>query len=290
MEIVPLLRKSGVNVEQQLAAFREQAGTFPRRHQELAAICYYLHFALWECQNRWYGRHKGITNFATLLAEIERWRSALNQTVCLVTFNYDTILEQAMWQVLGIEFNDVAQYIRHPNYILIKLHGSVNWGREVDRILIETPGNFAPIPVHTFSQQRIIDEITTLQISSRFRVVTSRPMLREQERLVFPAVAIPLAKKDEFVCPEEHVFALDEALPKVNKILTVGWRATEAEFLNKLRLRLAEGPDLMVVSGDDAGVEETLQNLAISRGVHTAITNGFTGMINRLGELEAFLV
>jgi hypothetical protein len=196
--------------------------------------------------------------------------------------NYDTILEQAMLQVLGIAFDDLTKYSTHPNYRLIKLHGSVNWGRVVD---------VAPVPLPS-SPQRVIEEVGHLRISNQYRLVKAHPMLKADGALVFPAIAIPVEKKDEFVCPEEHVLALDEALSSVTKIITIGWRATEAEFLTKLKSKLSKTPQLMVVSGDAAGAQETLVNLGPYAAMPYApvkVTNGFTGLIYQIHQLDDFL-
>jgi hypothetical protein len=128
MPLIPLLRKDGVAVEQELARIQEQAKTFPKAHKELMAIRFYLQFALWKCQKRWYRHHRGITNYATLLREIERWRFELKERVCFVTFNYDSMLEQAMFQVLDFTILDLSSYVSHEDYSLIKLDGSTNWG------------------------------------------------------------------------------------------------------------------------------------------------------------------
>jgi hypothetical protein len=148
--IVPILRQAGTSIEKRLAEIQEQAKTFPPAHRELAAIHYYLHFALWTCQDQWRAKHRGITNFATLLREIERWRHETKEQVCCVTFNYDTMLEDAMWQVLHLQVQDMDSYQKWENYSLFKLHGSVNWGRVVEGISRRGGG---PIP----PAQNIID-------------------------------------------------------------------------------------------------------------------------------------
>lgn len=278
MPLVPLLRKPGVIVEQELGRFLEEAKTSPERQKQLAAIRYYLEFALLECQTRWWDLHKGTTNFASLLEEIEQWRFETRQKVCLVTFNYDTILEEAMSQILGINFTEIRNYVLDPNYILVKLHGSVNWGRMVEEY---------PSPIHSWNQEQMIEYSAGLPVGKGYMVARNRPLLIEEGQLVVPAIAIPVQKKNEFVCPEEHVLALNEVLPEVTKIITIGWRATEAEFLTKLSSKLTRRPQLMVVSGDDAGAKETQRNLGASTMM--AETNGFTGLVNRLNQLAAFL-
>jgi hypothetical protein len=82
----------------------------------------------------------------------------------------------------------------------------------------------------------------------------------------YPALAIPVEKKSEFVCPPEHVRALaDDVLPNITKIITVGWRATEQNLLAMLKnplTGLRGDVDLMVVSGNIKDVTETNANLA----------------------------
>jgi len=291
MELIPTLRKRGVAVEQELARIREQSKTFQRVHRELAAIRYYLHVALWECQERWSRIHQGITNYAALLREVERWRFEHDQQVCFVSFNYDTMLEKAMRQVLDFEIKDLNSYVSRDPYRLVKLHGSVNWGLEIDGIA-------DPISV---TVQGLIKDAEKLQVSKRYRLVDHYVMLCEDSNrvVVTPAIAIPVDKKDEFACPETHIEALQRVLPHVQKIITIGWRATEDKFLNLLfsNLKPTAPPDLMIVSGDIGGATETLNNLTTEGRTHglrfsrkaEPIIDGFSGLIHRLGHLEGFL-
>jgi hypothetical protein len=283
--LIPSLRKPGVMVEQELAKIQSQAKTFPSAYQELAAIRYYLHFALWECQRRWSEVHRGITNYAALLRELERWRFESTEQICFVTFNYDTMLEEAMEQVLHFQIPTLDLYISQKNYALIKLHGSINWGREIEGTSVH-PGNY--------DHQRLIREAASLRISDRYTVVSEHPMLKRGDTLLFPALSIPVENKDEFSCPQAHVKALEVALPKVTKVLIVGWRATEQDFLDRLQYKLPEKPDLMIVSGDANGAGETYSNLTRRGPTRYRYThhgeNGFTGLImNSLGLLDAFL-
>ncbi len=142
MPLVNLLR-GDVRVEQQLAKFEEQAKTFPTRKRQLTSIRYYLHHVLWRCQAFWASEHKGITNHPTFLDAIERWRYEKGEQVCLVTFNYDTMLEEAMLQLWGWEFTNLNAYTSRSEYKLIKLHGSVDWGLE----MLSVPGRGQPTEV-----------------------------------------------------------------------------------------------------------------------------------------------
>ena len=297
--LIPRLRKTDIQVEQELAIIRDEAVDYPPAHREIASIRYYLHFALWECQQNWQRQHVGITNYATLLREIERWRYRHNEEVCLVTFNYDTMLDEELERLLNIKFAKLSDYAQ-KHYSLIKLHGSINWGREVINFDKHRDRNF----------HDLINAASGLQFGGNYWVVTEHPMYHNHSggALLFPALSIPVVNKDEFSCPESHVQHLLEKLPKVNKILTIGWRATEANFLTMLRTELSvKHPGLMIVSGDDAGATETYNNLtgnseakqkeqffnlppgALTAGTWKKVTAGFTDLINNLDVLDAFL-
>jgi hypothetical protein len=69
---------------------------------------------------------------------------------------------------------------------------------------------------------------------------------------VFPAIAVPVEKKDQFACPRTVVEQLAQALPQVSKVLVIGWRATEANFLSLLGNKfsgLKLGVRLHIVAG-----------------------------------------
>ena len=51
--------------------------------------------------------------------------------MCLVTFNYDTLLEHALAKQFNRTFDVLDDYVSSPEYKVFKLHGSQNWGRRV---------------------------------------------------------------------------------------------------------------------------------------------------------------
>ena len=295
--IVPFLRQPGVSIEKKLAEFQEQARSYPSGYRELNAVRYYLRFALWNCQELWRSRHRGITNFVTFLREIERWRVEKKEQACLVTFNYDTILEEAMSQVLRLAVRDMDSYITWKDYSLFKLHGSVNWGLEVDGVT--HPGNAVPYPY-----QELIDAVPDrCHVTKRYRLCVKAMWPTDDRVVLFPALSIPVENKDEFSCPSAHVAALGRLLPIATMVITVGWRATEVDFLEMLRASRSAPVSgirptlkILAVSGSKDGCEETLRNLAPYRGgydpylsLDKMVATGFTGLINDIGVLSAFL-
>jgi hypothetical protein len=95
-------------------------------------------------------------------------------------------------------------------------------------------------------------------------------------------LAIPVETKNDFECPAEHLAVLREFVPKVTKILIVGWRATEAHFLKLLVDNLKmDGVRIMAVSGGlhEAGlIRMNLQKVGIDCWFRGA-QGGFTKFI-----------
>jgi SIR2-like protein len=83
------------------------------------------------------------------------------EKVCFVTFNYDTVLEQALQEYSGWTISDFSMYTRHAHYKLIKLHGSIDWGLEFD-----TPKMTLP--------SAVVNAAASLKVSDRFFRVTEQ--------------------------------------------------------------------------------------------------------------------
>lgn len=247
--IVPRLRAPAVisgerSIEAVLQDIEEEARTYAKGPQELAAVRCYLQRALSECQIGWRGVTIGVTNYLTLLREIERMHRG-EERVCLVTFNYDTLLEDAL-RALGHRIDGMEAYIDTPTlFRVFKLHGSINWAQTVAN---RVPVNVNPqawLSVLTY----LIEHAAELRISDTFVMCDPRTMGVADGVAAFPAIAIPIEKKNQFVCPQTFIDRLTEVLPNVSKILVIGWRATEAHFLELLKRNLGPGVQLYIVAG-----------------------------------------
>jgi hypothetical protein len=268
---------------------------------QLAAIRFYLHFALWECKRFWENDALGITNYKTLLDRVELHRDKHGEisidgsrlvsvggyrSVCLVTFDYDTMLEDALNETFGILIRDVPDYIASESYRLIKIHGSVDWAREVHSPPIPDLANRNAWQV----AHELIHHAAELNISDTYRVVTQHPIGKLEEPLtaIFPAIAIPVETKRAFECPQAHLDALRAMIPQIRRLLIVGWRGTELHFVNLLReLCRGEIPG-MVVAGDERAAEEVAVRLQQLPVVWSVSRRGFTDFVTG-GEVDAFL-
>lgn len=250
--VVPRLRRlKDENVEAVLQDLQSKAQNYSRGLEQLAAVRYYLQHIIWQCGNRWRELSGGVTNYKVLLDQIERVNRE-NEPVCLVTFNYDLLLEDALSD-FGLRIEAMDDYTnQHKFYRVFKVHGSVNWARAVDNTI------FPPNPADYWVVVRErIRQIAALRITNNFLLCTGTPTALVGTVPVFPAIAIPVEKGKSFECPANLIEELSELLPYVTKMLIIGWRASEQHFLNLLKNHLKRGVSIHVVSGSPADAKET---------------------------------
>jgi hypothetical protein len=293
LAIIPELRhlKPGMSVEHELERFREEVAVHPDVKKQLAAVRFYLQWIIWECQSRWNSETtRGVTNYRTLLNQIERRRRG--ERVCLVTFNYDTLLEEAFTSI-NKRFDSVDAYVSGTNYSIFKLHGSVNWVHDLDSPML--------VDSNRVGMANKAIEDNSLDVSNRYYVVSEGPLPissmrlpgKPEDKVVVPAIAIPVEKKNQYECPPTHVGALTDLIPQVDKLVMIGWRGGEENFVNLLAkgLLFHKRIPIMVVSGSkDSAVklEATFSKVGIQAQDWQHAESGFTDL-TRSRRIEEFI-
>ncbi len=249
--IVPRLRDPAVisgqkSIEALLQEIEEEAEAYPRGRQELAAVRFYLQRVISQSEMQWLGITRGITNYLILLREIER--TFPKEPVCLVTFNYDTLLEHAL-RHFDFPITSIDDYRKkHAFYRVFKLHSSTSWVREIETNV--------SINMTSVNVAQLIERLTEIRITDRYVFSPHDAVGVTLGKPVFPAIAIPVEKKGSFECPQHMVEELTALLPQVTKILVIGWRATEDHFLDLLKRNLKRGVYLAVVAGNASEAEK----------------------------------
>lgn len=283
------------SIEHELERLKKQAETetYSDLQRELAAVQFYLQSMLWECQTNWKERVTfGVTNYKSLLLHIDLWRRESKEKVCLVTFNYDTMLEDAIAD-FDIKIRNLSDYVSHTDYMIIKLHGSVNWAHIVDVDVKDLPNRPALDVANELIDRR--DELDILHDFLMVNLPLGDPGRRlPSEAPWFPALAIPVENKQEYECPEEHVEVLRNCIPEVTKMLLIGWRATETRFLELLKEKLQKKIIVKAVNGGQDSEKDTVNRLASAldqAGISTACVPsdvGFSDFVN-FRQVDAFL-
>ena len=105
-----------------------------------------------------------------------------------------------------------------------------------------------------------------------------------------PALAVPVVTKFNFMCPQAHLQTLREEIPKVTKILIVGWRATEQHFLELLSKGITRAVHVMAVCGSSEEGRKTLYQLT-GRGIYGELvpfSGGFSDFVQS-AQINQFL-
>jgi len=272
------------SVEQVLDQIQQQAEEGSRRRQrQLMAFRYYVQEVVGSTAGRFGDLVAGQTNHQTLINRIEEWREDhSSESVCLVTFNYDTLIERALQDVLGLRFQEIKDYIGRGGYTLLKLHGSVNWLQPID---IEATHPFPAWIGGPDDQirQQLIERAGEYEVDDgTFQVVADPKMIRVGDNFAVPAIAIPIQGKRSFVCPADYPNKFKDCLRETTKLMLVGWRGAEAHFLALWRGNVGHGLDSIVVTGSTATAGETWER--IGKGAEIAKTatfvgDGFTGLL-----------
>jgi SIR2-like protein len=195
----------------------------------------------------------------------------------LVTFNYDSLLEDALRQ-FGLPITCIDDYTKkHAFYRVFKLHGSTNWAREIEtnahiQMGADPVNNFDQLAEH-WDELRITESYL-FSPHDAFGVISRTPM--------FPAIAIPVEKKRSFECPQYMLDELIALLPQVSKILVIGWRATEAHFLALLKEKLSRSVHMWIVAGQQGeDIKDRICREMLPKNVPIASVDrgGFTDFI-----------
>jgi hypothetical protein len=285
--------KPDMSVEQQLEKMREAALSYPEGQKQLASIRFYLQWIIRRCQSLWNNEIKSQTTCRVLLGQIDR--QLKGEPACFVTFNYDTLLEEAFTS-LDIKFESLDDYISRSTYKVIKLHGSTNWARELS----------SPIPVrmgdHVQFANNILASADKLETSNNYHLIprddrsesiTSFMKIpgKPDRQAVLPAIAIPLEKKHSYECPTEHAHVLEGCIPKTDKLLIVGWKGAEENFVNLLAKGLKKNIPKMIVSRTPDSAEKIRSSLMESGidGAHWNVNEGGFAEQVRSGRIENFV-
>lgn len=221
----------------------------------LVALRFYLQALLGRASESGVTEIGAVTNHAILVRRLEQWRAAQDpgSPILYVTFNYDTLIEQA----LASQFEwakpntgpGLTDYISHDEFRLIKLHGSVSWGHVTNEVPEWSPARTATVAhamdVVTAARAAVLRSAGRRELT--VDTASYEPMrsfgsdwrdwvatVDGGERYLLPALAVPLKEKAIYLCPQSHQDHLQRLLPEVDRIISIGWKAGEPDFVGTL--------------------------------------------------------
>lgn len=230
-------------LEARLQRIQDEAATNDHRHVQLMAMRFYLRNLLQDCSRRWSQANAGVTGYRWLVDQITQLQSegAVGHA-CFVTFNYDTLLDEAISRSYRRTLGSMPSYVSGAgDFSYVKLHGSWNWVQ----ILPTARRSLDPLRA---PENWLIENAHTFNDPSQPKVVMTTGDYESTESPAVPAVAIPVQTKDDstFMAPADHLADLQKRLADRNTLfLVIGWQAQEAHFL-KMWTAAREGLDTKV--------------------------------------------
>jgi hypothetical protein len=182
----------------------------------------------------------------------------VNRTVCagictaFITVNYDTLLDQALTNSLREQpqFKSVQCYVSSENWLLMKAHGSVDWG-------YPWPEAFQHNDMLPAAREFELPKADTGSIA-----VGLGPFRMRREVMHYPAMALPASGKSTygFVCPPSHEEAVKSFLEDCGNFLVIGFGARDQDVLNLLAEKVSKVRLLVIVIPSEHQ-PEVVQNL-----------------------------
>jgi len=177
-------------------------------------------------------------NYDLLISYLSDLLAETDLNVLFVTLNYDLILDRRLDQITPL---DSLESYTDPDrrWALIKLHGSVDWGRMVMTRLI-TGGLVNPPADLAVSNDIMLARGPLPELASggsRLDTLRLRDVPPHGSTLLYPALSAPLGEDDELSCPPEHVGFLRNELQVAGNLhlLVIGYSAVDLEVLRLLR-------------------------------------------------------
>lgn len=267
------LRRSAPNIEQELEKIYNESGNYPRTAKQLLAMRYYLRGVIGHSQGIWNREISSVSTYKEFLNIVNHWQVQTKDDVFLITFNYDTMLDNACETELDMNFANIEKYVENSSaYQLFKVHGSIDWEQKV--------GNCSGDPIEHAEHVRYTREF--------FK--TGQPHGDTDEFTKFiPAIAIPTQTKTFFEMPDSHIVKLKQAILSTKLLIVIGWKGTEKHFTDlwqgKERTKML---GVKIVSGSIEGcknIKENLSNAGISALFTEVYGEGFSNFtVKELGK------
>ena len=220
--------RAGDSFEETLRRYLDDSAPYIQRQMAFVPIALHEFF------------YRVSTNFTT---EAINYSHLVNCTVgqgvhtAFVTVNYDTLLEMSLGKITGIYQGTLDSYVSSPDWLLVKLHGSVGWGypwRSTQRT----------------TSLRIAAQSNELprRDAAHIRVGLPPGQMYSEDTLFYPALSLPVAGKYGFVCPPSHVEALERFMADCHNFLFVGFSANDQDLLDFLNKTVKQVERLAVVT------------------------------------------
>ena len=220
-----------------------------------------------------------------------------SEKAAIVSFNYDTILEDFVAPTFDLDLSHLKGYIDYNNKqaVYFKPHGSCNWGWQFrkDRLtgmngslpdflfnsnynmsqiyywllgdLVEMAGNWGyekswnPFGVGKYSINK-----------NRIQVIPNG-----MKNAHFPAMLLPYRDKDEFVMHYDHYEAMKWFIHEMEELYLIGWKGNEALFNRIIKQQAYRLKKIVIVNPNGEEVRKNLGDDILKKCANVQVIDSF---------------
>ena len=205
--------------------------------------------------------------------------------VLYLTLNYDLLLEKALTEESGLAFNTMTDYLpAHKKWNLVKIHGSVNWGRKFKEDAVVNKGG----SLDDFLENLVNADLDK-DLEEEFEIDNSYNNSPQHLSGLYPALTVPLDNKYAYNCPIEHLAAAKNFLSDCMILVIIGVSGRDKDLLELLQNNLPNGHFTVILVGKGS-TEEAKKNFLsgvpkLKKATWQVFDEGFSEFLED-GELE----
>lgn len=245
--------------------YRDSADEFDKR--VFNSIGPFLQELLWSVSGE-YTKHP--VHYQALVAKLVRLPE-----VVFITLNYDLLLDRVLREA-DPTANAMGWYIQPDRrWCLIKLHGSVNWVRNVKN---DGHDVFHRPPLYL----DLMGDIQFRDLDSelwKMRGLSSAGGGYTYGERMFPVLSVPLGSADAVSCPDTHVAYLRAKLASCEELdlCLIGYSAHDAEVMKLVSDSGKLIRSLTVVDQDGAAAQRIIDRMREEHGLSAQDNDPFEG-------------
>ena len=205
------------------------------------------------------------SNYNSLMSLASKYAVSKGESIIVTSFNYDTLLEQAIEAVFGYTYKQIGDYIdTNRKLILFKPHGSWNWVRyfKTNTAALSAINKNRLFSLDIYSKKKSYSELFR-EVEDKVEIDNTPSLTNNSptNKKFLPQLLIPFTDKDDFVMPFNQRILLEANLDKIQEILIIGWKGTEQVFKDLLQTKLGHKKIKITVANKK---DDTIQRILSS--------------------------
>lgn len=259
---------SEVSIEQFLRELLSRPDTISK--QQGLFISLYLRDLFTEISTKYLGHGEGVlalNAYTELVGGLyEAFSDGVFASITFLTTNYDYILDRALEAHFTTGFSEIQHYLDfYKGWSLVKFHGSANWWYKLDTIRHKIPVGDGRASQRTIKAVESGLDLRALCSGAEIEIAAEATRgQRANGEVWFPAIAIPVDRKEGAVCPEKHTQHIETLLADQTccfDLLVLGFSAVDLDVLKVFENHWQRIRRLLIVNGKQEWSAQTQQRL-----------------------------